>query len=311
MGEAPEYVGSAAVRTRWFTSSLAGVTALALLAASGCGEQAAAIRVGDHYVSQADFMDEVRDVYDTEDDEGSIPQEVVGQVATQRVVHQLIVDLYDGEGLELTDGDREAGCVAYLESFLEQEVVQAQQAGQVVSAEDLTQVRSGLLIDPCGDAVEAVGLAEASDRAQDDFVDEQAMLLALQQERMPAHLRGIYPLDLFGMSAEDTQLQELAAAFQTADQDLSGALEDLLDTTDITINSKYGTWDSDALLEGGTAVAPPVGPLAQVEESDEPDESDAPGAGVDPSGGAGMELTPEEMEELMADMELDPDTVAP
>jgi hypothetical protein len=113
--------------------------AIAGLAASGCGSSAAAVRVGDDYVSQSDFQDQLDAVYENEslrivlfgpqvtpdqlrgedDPPGSYRQPFVGGMATAQVQFMVIGDLVEEEGLEITDADRDA-YVGDLEAQAEQ-----------------------------------------------------------------------------------------------------------------------------------------------------------------------------------------------
>jgi hypothetical protein len=105
------------VSTRRFVTSLAVLAAVGLGAAAGCGEQTSAIRVGDQSVSQSDFHDELEVLASLTGDapdqfprgqlEGSYDQGFVSQVATQRVQFMVFDQIFDDEGLELTDADRD------------------------------------------------------------------------------------------------------------------------------------------------------------------------------------------------------------
>ncbi|HLM63478.1 MAG TPA: hypothetical protein VK306_04195 [Acidimicrobiales bacterium] len=108
------------MRLRRLVPALAAVT-VAGLAPGGCAEQSAALRVGDHSVSEADLMDELdawggNEQYWTDVSqpvpEGELPdswdQEFVSQTLSQRVQFLLIEDIFDERGLELTDDDRNA-----------------------------------------------------------------------------------------------------------------------------------------------------------------------------------------------------------
>lgn len=283
MGGGLKYVGSGSVRTRWLTFSLAGVAGLALLAASGCGEQAAAITVGDSYVSQSDFMHEVGKYADMEaeaeqqggavaSEDGSYSQEFVGRVASERVIHMLSVQLFEGQGLELTEGDELEMCTAAMQ----------QQTGA-----DPTQAGT----DPCGSFLDAQGLGDAPDWYRDQIVEEQAMNYLLQQEVDP--------------------------------QELQTASQDLLDNTEITINSKYGTWDDDLFQEFLATpqgeqpvypVVPPEGPFVQGDGDDAaPDAPEAPGepdTGTPPADVSLDDLDPD-LVALLEEYGMDPTTLTP
>jgi hypothetical protein len=96
---------------------MVAAVAVAGLAAAGCSEQSAAVRVGDATVSQSDFEDEL-DAFASsqafvQDPEsvagelsGSYTQEFVTAALGQRIEFMLAEQLFDEEELELTDGDR-------------------------------------------------------------------------------------------------------------------------------------------------------------------------------------------------------------
>lgn len=121
------------VLNRRITSLIAAV-AVAGLAATGCSEQSAAVRVGDTTVSRSDFEDELDLFY--EDDElrtfvfgqvdraqlrgdmaGGYAQQYVGAVAGLHVQFLVAETVLDDEGFELTDDDRSAA-----ENLVEQAV---------------------------------------------------------------------------------------------------------------------------------------------------------------------------------------------
>lgn len=110
------------VLNRRLASLLAAVT-VAGLAATGCSEQSAAIRVDDTTVSRGDFEDELDFFYANDDvrtfvfgqisqDElqgelrDSYTQEFVAAVAGLRVQFIVARDVFDDEGLELADEER-------------------------------------------------------------------------------------------------------------------------------------------------------------------------------------------------------------
>jgi hypothetical protein len=112
-----ERLASGGVSTRRFVISLAVFATLGLVAAAGCGEQTSAIRVGDQSVSQSELHDELEAlaplIGDAPDEfprgqlEGSYDQGFVSQVVTQRVQFMVFDQIFDDEGLELTDEDRD------------------------------------------------------------------------------------------------------------------------------------------------------------------------------------------------------------
>jgi hypothetical protein len=93
--------------------------ALAGLATFGCAEQSAGVRVGDDTVSESDMVHEL-DAFGNNDalfGEGqaeavrgdlkhSYTQSFAGEIVQQRIVFMLAAQIFDDEGLELSDADR-------------------------------------------------------------------------------------------------------------------------------------------------------------------------------------------------------------
>jgi hypothetical protein len=115
---------SGAVLNRRLAALLAAV-ALAGLAATGCAEQSAAIRVDDATVSRSDFEDQLDLVYENEgfrnalfggvtqdqlraegDPPGTYRQEFVGALASLHVQFLVVGRILDDEGLEVSDDAR-------------------------------------------------------------------------------------------------------------------------------------------------------------------------------------------------------------
>jgi hypothetical protein len=113
-------LGSAAVRLRRLVPALAAVT-VAGLVAGGCAEQSAALRVGDRSLSESDLIDEL-DAWGgnealwansgreapTGELTDSWDQGFVAEIIQQRVQFMLADQIFDEQGLEITDGDRDA-----------------------------------------------------------------------------------------------------------------------------------------------------------------------------------------------------------
>jgi hypothetical protein len=100
------------VPTRRRLTLLVAAIAAASLVGAGCSEQSAALRVGDTTVSQSDFEDELDAFAGLEGAEGvrgdardSYTQEFVGAVLEQRIGFILTEQVFDEQGLELTDDD--------------------------------------------------------------------------------------------------------------------------------------------------------------------------------------------------------------
>lgn len=101
---------------------LAAVT-VAGLAAFGCAEQSAGVRVGDDVVSENDILDEL-DAYGTNEAlftaagespdalrgelRTSYQQSFVSEIVQQRITFMLAAQIFEDEGLELSDGERQA-----------------------------------------------------------------------------------------------------------------------------------------------------------------------------------------------------------
>jgi hypothetical protein len=107
-----ESLRSAPVPTRRRLTLLVAAIAAASLVGAGCSEQSAALRVGDTTVSQSDFEDELDAFAGLEGAEGvrgdardSYTQEFVGAVLEQRIGFILTEQVFDEQGLELTDDD--------------------------------------------------------------------------------------------------------------------------------------------------------------------------------------------------------------
>jgi hypothetical protein len=107
-----ESLRSAPVPTRRRLTLLVAAIAAAGLVGAGCSEQSAALRVGDTTVSQSDFEDELDGFAELEgaeavrgDARDSYTQEFVGAVLRQRIGFILAEQLFDEQGLELTEAD--------------------------------------------------------------------------------------------------------------------------------------------------------------------------------------------------------------
>jgi hypothetical protein len=107
-----ESLRSAPVPTRRRLTLLVAALAAAGLVGAGCSEQSAALRVGDTTVSLSDFEDELDAFAGLQGAEGvrgdardSYTQEFVGAVLEQRIGFILAEELFDEQGLELTEDD--------------------------------------------------------------------------------------------------------------------------------------------------------------------------------------------------------------
>jgi hypothetical protein len=107
-----ESLRSAPVPTRRRLTLLVAALAAAGLVGAGCSEQSAALRVGDTTVSQSDFEDELDAFAGLRGAEGvrgdardSYTQEFVGAVLEQRIGFILAEELFEEQGLELTEDD--------------------------------------------------------------------------------------------------------------------------------------------------------------------------------------------------------------
>lgn len=95
---------------------LIAAVSLGGLAATGCAEQSAAVRVGDDMVSQSDFEAEL-DAYASSESfvpdpagvagalPGSYSQEFVAAALNQRIEFMLAQQVFDDEGFELSESD--------------------------------------------------------------------------------------------------------------------------------------------------------------------------------------------------------------
>jgi hypothetical protein len=97
---------------RRLTSSLIAAVAVVGLAAAGCAEQSAAVRVGDTTVSRSDFEAELDAFAELQgadsvagELEGSYTQQFVASALGQRIEFILAEQMFDEQGLELTDAD--------------------------------------------------------------------------------------------------------------------------------------------------------------------------------------------------------------
>jgi hypothetical protein len=115
-----------AVLNRRLASLLAAVT-VAGLAATGCAEQSAAVRVDDRSVSRSDFEDALDLFYENDELRGLLfqnttqdqlrtedgprdayTQEFVGALARTYIEFLVVEHTLESEGIELTDADRQA-----------------------------------------------------------------------------------------------------------------------------------------------------------------------------------------------------------
>jgi hypothetical protein len=143
---------------------------------------------------------------------------------------------------------------------------------------------------PCDYYIETINYSDAPDWMQERVVASAAMSAVLNRDVPP--------------------------------EELQAASQDMLENTEITINSKYGTWDQDAFMaQELTAVVPPVGPVMEGDGADDP-ASAAPGdgsapqppsegdPGTAPDAGAAPPDAGAEPAEPIDPSEIDPDLVA-
>ena len=106
------------MRLRRLLPVTAAVT-LAGLATFGCAEQSAGVRVGDDTVSESEMIDELNAFGNNDalfgegqadavrgDLEHSYTQRFAGEIVQQRIVFMLAAQIFEDEGLELSDADR-------------------------------------------------------------------------------------------------------------------------------------------------------------------------------------------------------------
>ncbi|HEY8544528.1 MAG TPA: hypothetical protein VIL36_05760 [Acidimicrobiales bacterium] len=202
--------------TRRLPTLLAATALVGVLAATGCADESAAVRVGDRTLSDQDLMDEVGYIYDNTalwdlidqqnrapagtaqdslrgDTEHSFSQDFVAGVLQQRVTFMLVDELFEQEGGEVTSQHRDTA-----------EQVQNRQFGSA--------------------------FAEFPESYQNQLIDEYARLVSLQET--------------------------------LGDEEFNEKILELIDTTDVEISSRYGTWDADAFRSAPDqlAVVPPAGP---------------------------------------------------
>lgn len=218
--------------------TLLAAAALVGVLATGCAEEAAAVRVGDRTLSDNDLIDEAGYIYDNTtlwdlvdeqngqpegtsrsslagDAPGSYSQQFVASVLQQRVTFLLVDELYEQEGEPITDQDRAAATQAQTQQF--------------------------------GDAFE-----DFPESYQDQLIDEYSRLVSLQAS--------------------------------LGDEDFNTKILELIDSTDVEISSRYGTWDADVFRSAPDqpAIVPPVGPTppAGSEDVAELDAEFAPNSGA-------------------------------
>jgi hypothetical protein len=237
--------------TRRLPTLLAAAALVGALAATGCADEAAAVRVGDRSLSDNDLMDEVGHIYDNTalwdlideqngqppgtsqeglrgeaeggsgdpEDPGSYTQQFVAGVLQQRVTFMLVDELFEREDGSVTDQHRAAA-----------EQAQAQQFGEAFAA--------------------------FPESYQDQLVDEYARLVSLRES--------------------------------LGEEGFNTAIVELIDSTDVEVSSRYGSWDADVFRSAPDqpAVVPPVGPTPAPGSAD-PAEIDPSlgGAGADPGAG--------------------------
>ena len=119
---------------------LAATALVGVLAATGCAEESAAVRVGDRNLSDKDLMDEVATLYDNTafwelidqgagepagtsrdvrrgEAPGSYTQAFVAEVIQQRVTLMLLEELFEEEGGEVTAEHRSQATEAQSQNF--------------------------------------------------------------------------------------------------------------------------------------------------------------------------------------------------
>ena len=188
---------------RRLASLLTAVT-VAGLAATGCAEQSAAVRVDDATVSRSDFEDQLDLFYENDDlrallfdatkdqlrgenaPRDSYTQEYVGALASVQVQFLVVAQALEDEGVELTESDRVA------------------------------------VIDQLGKSVPG-GFDSLPAGLRDDLVDGFA-----------------------GFDKLQTELGE---------EEFNVVVGEVVDASDISVSSRYGSWDRDQF-----AVTPPPGP---------------------------------------------------
>lgn len=188
---------------RWFRIPLVGLAVAGLWAATGCSQQAAAIRVGDSHVSHDEFTDQLKSMrtirevaveegraapaaLDGIDGEltGSFSRTFVTENVQNRITTLLMTEIFNEADLELTGQDR------------------------AIERERLEQV--------------VPGFSDLDDGEQDRIVEEEAMFQALQRHTCPDFV---------------------PSQQQTMCPDMVRAIEDHHERADIEVSSKLGSWD--------------------------------------------------------------------
>jgi hypothetical protein len=227
--------------------TLLAAAALVGVLATGCADEAAAVRVGDRTLSDNDLMDEVGYLYDNttlwdaidqqngqpegtsreglkgdargsdSEQPGSYSQQFVAGVLQQRVTFMLVDELFEREGGEVTDTHRATATQAQTEQF-------------------------------------GAAFQEFPESYRTQLIDDYARLVSLQET--------------------------------LGDEDFNDAIVELIDSTDVEISARYGTWDADVFRSAPDqlAVVPPVGPTPAPGSGDPGIEGDL-GAGADPGAG--------------------------
>jgi hypothetical protein len=114
------------------------LAAVAGLAAAGCASQSVGVRVGDDTYSQADMVDELdaygenEELFPPEQAESirgeladSYSQDFVAELLRQRITFMVAEQVFDDEGLELTEDDRTVAESQLATQFRSQEAVDA------------------------------------------------------------------------------------------------------------------------------------------------------------------------------------------
>ncbi|MGH9210339.1 MAG: hypothetical protein ACRD2C_06605 [Acidimicrobiales bacterium] len=117
-----------------------------------------------------------------------------------------------------------------------------------------------------------------------ELFDDEELVLAdgdrsAAREQLTSQLGGAF--DSFSTSYQDQLVDDYArlVSLQTAlgQEGFATALREVAETTEVELNSRYGTFDVDALLNQQPAITPPEGPAPR-----EADEADDAGTAGDP-----------------------------
>ena len=234
--------------TRRLPTLLAAAALVGALATTGCAEENAAVRVGDRSLSDKDLMDEVGYIYRNTALWDLVDQQNGSEAGTAREGLRGDAPGSDPENPGTFDQGFVAGVLQQRVTFMLVDELY-ERDGESVTDQHRAAAEQAQT-QQFGDAFQ-----ESPESYQDQLVDEYARLVSLQET--------------------------------LGDEEFNEKIIELIDSTDVEVSSRYGSWDADVFRSAPDqpAVVPPVGPTPAPGSADPADLGADLGTGADPGAG--------------------------